>query len=193
MLDQKLWLTFSKRACYRAAGPGASAPKVLQLAKVVTIGWTSTIRGRLPSGTLNASLWNAYRLRKGCCHHPTGSTRKLNRTSMTALPAKCPCKAKHCGWKTISGVLSGYRNLARVGTLSATSGDIGEAGTTTPILYFSLLIQAPSRRLLHVEFVAHADVEVTRNHGDGFILRMIVSRDFVVRRHFQPNNIRLVR
>jgi hypothetical protein len=82
MLDQKLWLTFSKRACYRAAGPGASAPKVLQLAKVVTIGWTSTIRGRLPSGTLNASLWNAYRLRKGCCHHPTGSTRKLNRTSM---------------------------------------------------------------------------------------------------------------
>jgi hypothetical protein len=74
-----------------------------------------------------------------------------------------------------------------------TSGDIGEAGTTTPILYFSLLIQAPSRRLLHVEFVAHADVEVTRNHGDGFILRMIVSRDFVVRRHFQPNNIRLVR
>jgi hypothetical protein len=32
---------------------------------------------------------------------------------------------------------------------------------------------------LYVEFVAHADVEVTGNHRNGFILRMIVSGDFV--------------
>jgi hypothetical protein len=36
------------------------------------------------------------------------------------------------------------------------------------------------RPFLHVEFVTHADVEVTRNHRDSFILRMIVSGDFVV-------------
>jgi hypothetical protein len=44
---------------------------------------------------------------------------------------------------------------------------------------------------LYVESVAHADVEVTGNHRNGFILRMIVSGDFVVRG--QPNNIRPVR
>src|SRR5215471_20789734 len=65
---------------------------------------------------------------------------------VSSSPAKCPCDAKHCGWKTISGVLSGYSDLANVGTLSATSGDMREAGATTPILHLSLLIQAPSLR-----------------------------------------------
>jgi hypothetical protein len=51
--------------------------------------------------------------------------------------------AKHWGWKKISGVLSGYSDPANVCTLSATSGDMREAGATTPILHFSLLIQAP--------------------------------------------------
>src|ERR1700738_1437237 len=64
----------------------------------------------------------------------------------SSSPAKCPWEAKHCGWKTISGVLSGYSDLANVGTLSATSGDMREAGATTPILHLCLLIQAPSRR-----------------------------------------------
>src|SRR6266481_6977631 len=63
---------------------------------------------------------------------------------VSSSPAKCPCEAKHCGWKMISGVLFGYSDLANVGTLSATSGDMREAGATTPILHLSLLIQAPS-------------------------------------------------
>src|SRR4029077_4289030 len=63
---------------------------------------------------------------------------------VSSSPAQCPCEAKHCGWKTISGVLSGYSDLANVGTLSATSGDMREAGATTPILHLSLLIQATS-------------------------------------------------
>src|SRR5216684_7985347 len=63
---------------------------------------------------------------------------------VSSSPAKCPCEAKHWGWKTISGVLSGYSDLANVGTLSATSGDMREAGATTPILHLFLLIQAAS-------------------------------------------------
>src|SRR6516225_1535140 len=65
---------------------------------------------------------------------------------VSSSPAKCPCEAKHCGWKTISGVLSGYSDLANVGTLSETSGDMREAGATTPILHLSLLIQEPGLR-----------------------------------------------
>src|SRR4029079_4367621 len=65
---------------------------------------------------------------------------------VSSSPAKCPCEAKHCGWKTISGVMLGYSSLASAGTLSATSVDMREAGAPTPILHLSLLIQAPSRR-----------------------------------------------
>src|ERR1700751_5379758 len=65
---------------------------------------------------------------------------------VSSSPAKCPYEAKHCGGKTISGALSGYSDLANVGTLSATSGDMREAGATTPILQLSLLIQEPSPR-----------------------------------------------
>src|SRR5215467_4011968 len=65
---------------------------------------------------------------------------------VSSSPAKCPCEAKHCGWKTISGVLSGFSDLANVGTLSATSGDMREPGATTPILHHGLLIQKPSLR-----------------------------------------------
>src|SRR5262249_6650935 len=65
---------------------------------------------------------------------------------ISSSPAKCPCVAKHWGWKKISGVLSGYSDPANAGTLSATCGDMREAGATTPILHFSLLIQAPRLR-----------------------------------------------
>src|SRR5262245_52738445 len=57
------------------------------------------------------------------------------RARVASAPAKCPCEAKQVGWKMISGVLSGYSDLANVGTLSATSGDMREAGATTPILH----------------------------------------------------------
>src|SRR6516164_6297135 len=63
---------------------------------------------------------------------------------VSSSPAKCPCEAKHCGWKTISGVLSGYSDLANVGTLSVTSGDMRDAGATMPILHLTLLIQEPN-------------------------------------------------
>src|SRR5262249_36064953 len=62
---------------------------------------------------------------------------------ISSSPAKCPCEAKHWGWKKISGVRAGYSDRANAGTLSATSGDMREAGATTPILHFSLLIEAP--------------------------------------------------
>src|SRR6266849_6722776 len=63
---------------------------------------------------------------------------------VSSSPAKCPCEAKHWGWKAISGVRLGYSDPANVGTLSATSADMREAGATTPILHLFLLIQAPS-------------------------------------------------
>ena len=39
------------------------------------------------------------------------------RARVSSSPAKCPCEAKHWGWKTISGVRSGYSDLANAGTL----------------------------------------------------------------------------
>jgi hypothetical protein len=44
----------------------------------------------------------------------------------------------------ISGVLSGYSDLANVGTLSATSGDMREAGATTPILHLFFSSKRPT-------------------------------------------------
>src|SRR5262245_15351554 len=58
----------------------------------------------------------------------------------SSSPAKCPCAAKHWGWKKISGFRSGYSDPANVCTLSTTSGDMREAGATTPILHLSLLM-----------------------------------------------------
>src|SRR5882672_10771505 len=76
------------------------------------------------------------------------------RARVSSSPAKCPCEAKHWGWKTISGVLLGYSDAANAGTLTATSGDMREAGATTPIRHLSLLIESPcsSKRpaVLHV-------------------------------------------
>src|SRR5262249_15825469 len=61
----------------------------------------------------------------------------------SSSPAKCPCEAKHWGWKTISGVPLGYSDSANLGTRSVTSADTREAGATTPILHLLLFIPAP--------------------------------------------------
>src|SRR6185295_7344113 len=82
---------------------------------------------------------------------------------VSSSPAKCPWEAKHWGWKKISSVLSGYSDPANVRTLSATSRDMREAGATTPILHFSLLIQAPRLRCtLSATLVDSADVPTWR-------------------------------
>src|SRR5438309_1264408 len=75
---------------------------------------------------------------------------------VSSSPAKCPCDAKHWGWKTISGVLSGYSDAANVGTRTATSGDMREAGATTPIRHLSLLIRSPCSSNL----LAHPSVQL---------------------------------
>jgi hypothetical protein len=71
------------------------------------------------------------------------------RARVSSSPAKCPCEAKHWGWKTISGVLSGYSDLANAGTLSATSADMREAGATTPILQLFCSSKRPTRIARH--------------------------------------------
>src|SRR5215813_9845474 len=82
---------------------------------------------------------------------------------ISSSPAKWPCAAKHWGWKKISGVLSGYSDLANVGSLSATSVDMREAGATTPILQLSLLIRAPRLRCTSsATLVDFADVPTWR-------------------------------
>ena len=70
------------------------------------------------------------------------------RARVSSSPAKCPCEAKHCGWKTISGVLSGYSDRANAGVLSATSGDMREAGATTPILHRCSYKRPPALHLI---------------------------------------------
>ena len=68
----------------------------------------------------------------------------------------------------------------------------GIAGHPSIIVRLAQVLRLATRTQQHafvgVELVAHADMKLTRQYSDILILWMIMGRDFVARRHFQPNN-----